>query len=142
MPSDSWTWTLEDTFASRLGAHESFLNQVLEQLEKHQWEHKDLFGVHLALEEALVNAIRHGNGLDESKQVRAVCQLRSEMVRIEITDEGCGFCVEQVPDPTAEENLDAPGGRGIMLMRNYMTRVEYNPRGNRVIMEKERTRDS
>jgi serine/threonine-protein kinase RsbW len=59
-------------------------------------------------------------------------------VRIEIEDEGTGFKLEEVPDPTADENLERPCGRGIMLMRSFMSLIEYNERGNRVILEKSR----
>jgi serine/threonine-protein kinase RsbW len=55
-----------------------------------------------------------------------------------IEDEGPGFAPTDVPDPTAEENLEKPGGRGIMLMKAFMTRVEYNQKGNRVRLEKVR----
>lgn len=142
MHSNSWTWTLEDSFPSQLGAHEPFLKQVLEKLEEHNWEHKDIFGVHLSLEEALVNAIRHGNCQDQTKQVLAICNFCPDKLRVEITDEGSGFCPDEVPDPTEDENLDVPSGRGIMLMRSYMNRVEYNSRGNQVVMEKSRLRES
>ena len=55
-----------------------------------------------------------------------------------MTDEGEGFELYEVPDPTADENVDRPSGRGIMLMRNFMCSVSYNEKGNRVVMEKAR----
>ena len=61
--------------------------------------------------------------------------------RIEIRDEGPGFQVKEVPDCTKDENLDKSSGRGIMLMRNFMTFVEYNAKGNGVTMEKTRKLD-
>ncbi len=57
---------------------------------------------------------------------------------IRIEDEGHGFDLESLPDPTLEENLEKPSGRGILLMREFMTKVEYNERGNCVILEKRR----
>jgi serine/threonine-protein kinase RsbW len=98
----------------------------------------DVFGVHLAMEEALVNAIRHGNRLDPGKQVQFACRMTPDLVRIEITDEGDGFDPSSIPDPTDPEHIEAPSGRGLMLMRSFMSRVEYNDVGNRVVMEKER----
>ena len=65
-------------------------------------------------------------------------QCSSELLRIEIEDEGAGFNPLDVPDPTAEENLELPSGRGLMLMKNFMSNVEYNSLGNRVTMEKKR----
>ena len=56
-----------------------------------------------------------------------------------MSNEGRGFCPENVPDPTAEENLERPNGRGIMLMHSYTTRVCYNRTGNEVWMLKEKS---
>ena len=97
---------------------------------------RDVFGVRLALEEALVNAIKHGNRMDPDKSVRIGCQVCDKQVRIEIEDQGSGFDVSDVPDPTEDENLEKPGGRGIMLMRSFMSTVEYNASGNRLVMTK------
>jgi len=60
-------------------------------------------------------------------------------VVVMVRDEGRGFCPENVPDPTAEENLERPNGRGIMLMHSYTTRVCYNRTGNEVWMLKEKS---
>lgn len=112
--------------------------RIVGRLEELDFPPRDVFGVRLALEEALVNAIKHGNGMDPAKQVRIHWRIDDSSVCVEIEDEGPGFTPEEVPDPTAEENLERPCGRGIMLMRSFMSRVEYNDRGNRVILEKRR----
>lgn len=96
----------------------------------------EAFSIRLALEEALVNAVKHGNQMDRSKKVRVCYRLLTDRFEAQITDEGDGFDPEDVPDPTAVENLERPCGRGLMLMRYYMTRVEYNERGNSVSMVK------
>jgi serine/threonine-protein kinase RsbW len=57
---------------------------------------------------------------------------------VEVEDQGPGFNPSDIPDPTAIENLEKPGGRGIMLMRAFMTRVEYVGKGNQVVLEKHR----
>jgi serine/threonine-protein kinase RsbW len=111
---------------------------MLQQLEGQHWGQHDIFGVHLAVEEALVNAIMHGNRLDANKQVRVVCLMWPNRVRIEISDEGRGFSPQAVPDPTCPERLHAPSGRGMMLMKAFMSRVEYNELGNHVVLEKDR----
>ncbi len=139
MSQDHWTWTLEEKFPSELGAHESFLNQVLEMLSEEGWHEKHVFGIRLAMEEALVNAVRHGNALDNDKAVQATCRLAPDRIWIEVVDQGPGFDPDQVPDPTCDENLEKPCGRGILLMRSYMSQVEYNRQGNRVTMEKLRS---
>jgi serine/threonine-protein kinase RsbW len=58
------------------------------------------------------------------------------VARIRITDEGDGFDPGQVPDCTADDRLEMPGGRGVMLMKSFMTRIEYNAKGNSVLLEK------
>jgi serine/threonine-protein kinase RsbW len=114
--------------------------QVQEQIEQalrhHRYAERDIFGIKLALEEALVNAIKHGNQLDRTKKVEIVYQVTTVQFEIHITDEGTGFDPTDVPDPTAAENLERPSGRGLMLMRHYMSDVHYNERGNKVRMTK------
>jgi len=97
---------------------------------------RDLFGIRLALEEALVNAIKHGNQMDLGKKVHIRFRVDPERFDVEITDEGTGFDPGDVPDPTAIENLERPCGRGLMLMRHYMTEVAFSARGNSVSMSK------
>lgn len=140
MSQDRWVWQCERVIPSETGAGAPLLQEILEQLEKHNWIQHDIFSIHLAMEEALVNAIRHGNKLDTSKHVRVACRVSPELIRIEITDEGEGFDPSAVPDPTDPANIEAPSGRGLMLMRSFMSRVEYNDVGNHVVMEKERAK--
>ena len=97
---------------------------------------KEIFGIRLALEEALVNAIKHGNQMDRAKKVCVRYRLLADRFEVQITDEGPGFDPSDVPDPTAVENLERPCGRGLMLMRHYMSEVVYNERGNSVHMTK------
>jgi serine/threonine-protein kinase RsbW len=113
------------------------IQDEIEQLLQacHISEH-DIFSIKLALEEALVNAIKHGNQMDRAKKVRIAYQLHAECFDVQISDDGCGFDPGDVPDPTAFENLERPCGRGLMLMRHYMTEVVFNDRGNGVNMRK------
>lgn len=97
---------------------------------------RDVFSIKLALEEALVNAIKHGNQMDRAKKVHIAYQLFADRFYVQITDDGPGFDPNDVPDPTAFENLERPCGRGLMLMRHYMSEVAYNQRGNTVAMSK------
>ena len=138
MSEQPWTWTAERVIPSDTAEGKRILDEVLGQLELYRWLERDIFSVHLAMEEALVNAIKHGNGLDRSKRVRVTCKMSPERVWIQVIDEGPGFELADVPDPTAAENLERPCGRGIMLMRSFMSRVEYNETGNAVVMEKQR----
>jgi flagellar hook-associated protein 1 FlgK len=88
----------------------------------------------------LVNAIKHGNKYDSKKTVRVVSQIDENEASFIITDEGPGFHLEEVPDPTADENLERPCGRGLMLIRAFMDEVSYNKTGNEVRLVKRRTR--
>jgi serine/threonine-protein kinase RsbW len=94
------------------------------------------FAIKLALEEALTNAVKHGNSNDASKRLVVRYCVAPERTVIMVRDEGCGFAPARVPDPTADENLERPSGRGIMLMHAYMTRVHFNDAGNEVWMLK------
>lgn len=138
MPEGGWIFHSKRTFASDPQAGKQVLEDVLAALERLQWVQHDIFSVHLAMEEALVNAIKHGNRNDASKQVHVDCRIAADLFWIQICDEGPGFDPNQVPDPTDDDRLDVPSGRGIMLMRSFMSRVEYDVRGNCVVMEKRR----
>jgi serine/threonine-protein kinase RsbW len=138
MADHSWTWRTEQFIPSETGAGQRILEDVLGQLAAQQWAEHEVHGIHLALEEALVNAIRHGNRSDINKRVHVACKLSASRLWVQIRDEGPGFNPEDVPDPTEPDRLEVPSGRGIMLMRAFMSRVEYNEIGNCVVMEKER----
>jgi serine/threonine-protein kinase RsbW len=135
---DPSLWRYDRVIASDPTVARQVLDELLAQLEARQWQQRDIFAVHLATEEALVNAIQHGNGCDARKNVHVVCLLGGDRVRIEITDEGRGFDPSKLPDPTCDDHLHTPCGRGVMLMRAFMSRVEFNVRGNAVTMEKQR----
>jgi serine/threonine-protein kinase RsbW len=129
----------EEIIPSDTAAGQSVQERIVQLLEELSYDERDVFGVRLAIEEALVNAIKHGNRMDPTKTVRITCQVARDKVRIEIEDQGEGFQPEDVPDPTSDENLERPCGRGIMLMRAFMSSIVYNESGNRVILEKHRS---
>ena len=110
--------------------------RIIGLMEQNAWPMRECFGVRLALEEAMVNAIKHGNRMEPDKQVFIACELTAEEIMVVIEDQGEGFKPEDVPDPTEDENLENPGGRGIMLIRSFMNAVAYNDRGNRLTMIK------
>ena len=97
---------------------------------------REEFGIRLSVDEAVTNAIKHGNKLSPDKTVRIDFLRTDAGVRVEIEDQGNGFRPEDVPDCTKDENLESPSGRGLMLMREFMTRIEFSPKGNRVVLEK------
>ena len=75
-------------------------DDIEDALKAHGFAEREIFSVKLALEEALVNAIKHGNQLDPDKRVAVSYQVTCERFDIRIVDEGSGFNPEDVPDPT------------------------------------------
>jgi serine/threonine-protein kinase RsbW len=138
MSNESHVWTFERVIPSDLMLGHQVLEDLLARLQADGWDERDIFGIRLALEEAVVNAIKHGNCHDCNKQVHVICRSSSDKIWIKVSDQGKGFDPEAVPDCTDDEHIDCPNGRGIMLMRNFMSRVEYNEKGNVVEMEKNR----
>ncbi|MCA9004751.1 MAG: ATP-binding protein [Planctomycetaceae bacterium] len=126
----------EVTIPSDTSEGQAVQARIVEALEVREYPEKDVFSVRLALEEALVNAIKHGNRMSPDKSVEIQCWISDERVRVEIQDEGEGFDRSHVPDPTLLENLERPCGRGIMLMGAFMNLIEYNEQGNKVTLEK------
>jgi serine/threonine-protein kinase RsbW len=90
----------------------------------------------IALDEAIVNAIKHGNKCDPRKAVHIVAEFNVEGVRFVVADEGSGFERENVPDPTEPCRLLEPSGRGLLLINHIMDEVRYNQCGNRLEMFK------
>ena len=111
---------------------------ILSKLENYDFSQDDIFSVHLSLEEAFINAIRHGNKMDPKKKIKINCLVGLDKFEVSLTDEGNGFDPEGVPDPRYGENLYKTGGRGLFLMRSYMDVVKFNERGNCVHMIKYR----
>lgn len=121
-------------------AETQIVKQAIQQeLERLQFCSNDIFAIRLALEEALSNAVKHGNQNDSSKTVTVRFAIDDEKAVIYIRDEGCGFCPSSVPDPTTPDRLPLPCGRGLMLMRSYMDVVEYRDEGREVYLVKLRT---
>ncbi len=118
-------------------AHQ-LIDQVMSELGSSEWSMKEQFSINLALEEALVNAVQHGNKSDPSKTVRFSCRLTNSLATFRIEDEGEGFDPNDVPDPTDEEHIMIASGRGVLLIRNLVSRVQWNDRGNVVELEKDR----
>lgn len=138
-----------------------FIENVINHLPR--WLDEQQLQIGMALGEALVNAMHHGNlevasdlrTGDESayyqsirerrcqspyadRRVQVEVQLNQQQMQITVTDEGPGFAPDLVPDPTAEENLEKLCGRGLLLIRSFMDEVEHRGCGNQIIMRKKR----
>ena len=131
------TFTIRSDFA----AGHDVQKRILDAVEAAGFNSQSTFAIKLALEEALINAIKHGNKLDQKKNVHIEASVTPQVAEITIEDEGPGFERKSVPDPTLEENLDKCSGRGILLMEAYMNRVEWSRGGRRVHMVKKNEAD-
>lgn len=108
--------------------------RIMDEVERNGFDEEAVFAIKLALEEALINAIKHGNKLDKNKVVHIQATVTPEQAEITIEDEGPGFNRASVPDPTSDENLERLHGRGILLMEAYMSSVEWSRGGRRIRM--------
>ena len=89
-----------------------------------------LFGIDLAVRETVANAVKHGNQFDANKKVGITFEIAAQKFIITVTDEGVGFDLNQVPDPTNAENLMKESGRGILFIRSFMDEVTWRNREN------------
>ena len=85
--------------------------------------------------EAVNNAIVHGNKYDEKKFVNIFILLKNNLLKVTVEDQGSGFKLSEVPDPTEPENLENVNGRGVFLMKNLADELEFNRMGNKVILK-------
>ncbi|HPS56134.1 MAG TPA: ATP-binding protein [Sedimentisphaerales bacterium] len=99
------------------------------KLKEKGYTKDDVFSIHLAVEEAFVNAVKHGNKMDLDKKVNFNYRIDDEKVEISVKDEGTGFKPDKVPDPRCGKNIFKPSGRGLFLIRAYMDEVEYKDKG-------------
>lgn len=132
---DNWRFITIPSIPEKIPYVEELLAEVL--LED-GFSEDDVFGVRLALDEALANAIRHGNGRDPEKKVRIRFRIANGRVTIRVRDEGRGFDYDNLPDPTSPERIELPNGRGLLLMNSYMDSVTFSRKGNEVTMVKGR----
>lgn len=116
-----------------------YLMKRVEKLGVIKPEQSNLF---VALDEAFVNAVKHGNKFDAQKLVRISAEVSNKEARFTIEDEGEGFDVNSIPDPLDPENLFKTSGRGVLFIYNIMDEVKYNERGNRLTMVKKRGEES
>ena len=137
MPDDV-SHAAEETIPSDLTEGRRVQDDVEAALHAAGYGDQDVFYIKLAMEEALVNAIKHGNQLDPAKTVFVSYTVGPDRFDCKIADEGPGFDPGEVPDPTLPENLDRPCGRGLFLIRRFMTAVTYHGKGNVVTMSKVR----
>jgi serine/threonine-protein kinase RsbW len=121
---------------SRIENVAPLLKEALVVLEGLPFPPEEIFSIKLSLEEALTNAMRHGNKLDPALSVDVALTADDEKIVIKVKDEGAGFDARHLHDPTSGENTQKPGGRGVFLMKRLMDRVEYFDGGRGIEMVK------
>ena len=156
----------ESTISFTLENDSSLIPPMIEHLQIHMvaWDETDRLRVGVALDESLLNAMHHGNleidstlrdqgdgsGYQKAiaqrnqespfrdRKVKLDAKISSDEIKLSIADEGPGFLPETVPDPTSSENLHKPSGRGLLLIRTFMSEVKHNETGNAITMIKRR----
>jgi serine/threonine-protein kinase RsbW len=130
---------LDMVYDSDLQSVDSAEISVLEVAQRIGFEEDDLHKIGIALREAMVNAVVHGNKYSAHKKVRLSAWDDGGALKVVITDEGNGFDLARVPDPLAEENLLRESGRGILLMQAFVDEFQVrrlSPVGTEVTMVK------
>ena len=115
---------------------ERVCDTIISEVRAQNYSEDEVFATHLAVEEALTNALEHGNGNDSKKTITVGYTVSPKRIDISVTDQGFGFKPDEVPDPRCGKNIYKTFGRGVLLMRSYMDKVEYNQTGNSVHMVK------
>jgi len=111
-------------------------DKIISRCRDYAYTDRDLFALKLAIEEAVTNAVKHGNKNDPEKHVRIKYRVTPRRVDVVVEDEGPGFNTGGLPDCTCNENLSCPHGRGVLLMRAFMNSVVFNNAGNAVTLTK------
>ena len=127
---------IEFVFPSAIGLMNCILDYLMKRVEKVGVINPESSNLFIALDEAFVNAVKHGNKFDANKIVKVSAEVSTKEARFTIEDEGEGFDVSAIPDPTNPENLFKTSGRGVLFIHNIMDEVTYNERGNRLTMIK------
>ena len=127
---------IEFELPSDLSLMNGVLQYLLERVQRLGLIKPDRSNLFIALDEAFVNAVKHGNKNDPRKLVKITAELSPKEACFTVEDEGDGFNIKDIPDPCDPANLFKTSGRGVLLIYNIMDEVEYNAQGNRVKMVK------
>ena len=127
---------LECSVPSEVTAISPFVDKLMPLLRNCGFLTEGVSDVEIALREALANAILHGNHEDRRKHVHVTCRCEPDEVSIAVKDEGKGFDIDNVPDPTAPENIGSVHGRGIHVIRALMDEVRFEENGAVIHMRK------
>lgn len=132
----NWREKIEFEIPSFISLMHTVLDYLIKRVEKNGVVGAEDSHLFIALDEAFVNAVKHGNKFDATKMVKISAEVSAKEARFTVEDEGEGFKLDQVPDPTDTANLFKTSGRGVLIIHNVMDEVTYNERGNRLTMVK------
>lgn len=110
---------------SRIDEIDRAVNEAVNFAASFGFDSDSLYAIDIAVREAVANAVKHGNGLDEKKKVEIIITALVEGIEVRVRDSGNGFDPDSIPDPTKPENLLKSSGRGILFMRSFMEEVEW-----------------
>lgn len=127
---------IEFELPSAISTMHAVLDYLMKRVEKLGVIKPEQSNLFIALDEAFVNAVKHGNKFDSNKLVRICAEVSAKEARFTVEDEGDGFDVNAIPDPLDPSNLFKTSGRGVLFIYNIMDEVKYNERGNRLTMVK------
>ncbi len=114
---------------SELKKVESFLKDIFKEYNVNQINFNKIY---LCVSEAVINSIKHGNKKDNSKNVTIEAAFSENEIIVHVEDEGEGFDMEKINEPTSKENIRSESGRGIFIIKNLSKNMEYNEKGNRI----------
>lgn len=129
---------IEFDFPSAISPMQSILDYLMKRVEKVGVVRPERSNLYVALDEAFVNAVKHGNKFNAQKMVRVSAEISMQEARFTVEDEGEGFDLNSIPDPLDPQNLFKASGRGVLFIYNIMDEVRYNARGNQLTMIKRR----
>ncbi len=121
---------------SHISQIDNAVQRILKLLQSSGIDKSAVFDIRLCLEEALINAIKHGNKNKKDLPVNITYSISDDKFKISIEDSGNGFDYKHLPNPTAKENLLKTRGRGIYLIKYLMDEVSFNKNGNKITMVK------
>jgi len=131
---------IDKTFRSDPAECPKLITELVALLQREGWTKDEVFAIRMAVEEAFMNAVKHGNREAPDKTVDVKLEIYDDRFSGRIVDQGEGFCPDDVPDPRDDENVDCCSGRGVLLIKTFVDEVRYNQCGNAVEMTKFRNR--
>src|SRR5438034_11534473 len=120
--------SFELTIPSRIEQMEAVHDLIAEAVKAYKLNNELAHWIELTISESMINAIQHGNKADPAKKATLKISSTGDSIEIVVEDQGCGFKLDKIADPTDTANLLKPSGRGILIIRSFMDEVELSQR--------------